>query len=152
MKAMIAAAMLSLGLLPASAPAAAGKATPAEAVAMVQRAKALIQSAGRERAFAAIADPANRDFHDRDLYIFVYSLNGVALTHGNNPKMVGRQLITMKDNEGKLIIKEMTAIAKNHGRGWLDYKWPNPVTKEVESKAAYVEKLDDMLIGSGIYR
>lgn len=153
MKALFGAAALSLSLFAMSSTAlAADKGTPDEAVAMVKKAVALIKSDGKEKAFAAISDPANTTFHDRDLYIYVYDLNGVALAHGNNPKMVGKPLIGLKDNEGKPMIKEMVELAKTKGSGWVDFKWPNPVTKAVESKAGYVERVDDMLVGSGIYK
>jgi len=153
MKALLSVAALSLSLLTASSTAlAADKGSADEAVAMVKRAVALIKSDGKEKAFAAISDPSNASFHDRDLYIYVYDLNGVALAHGNNPKMVGKPLIGLKDNEGKAMIKEMLDTAKTKGKGWVDFKWPNPVTKAVESKSGYVEKVDDMLVGSGIYK
>lgn len=153
MKALFGAAALSLSLFAMSSTAlAADKGTPDEAVAMVKKAVALIKSEGKEKAFAAISDPANATFHDRDLYIYVYDLNGVALAHGNNPKMVGKPLIGLKDNEGKPMIKEMVDLAKSKGKGWVDFKWPNPVTKAVEAKSGYIEKVDDMLVGSGIYK
>ncbi|MYM87363.1 histidine kinase [Rugamonas sp. FT82W] len=153
MKALFGAAALSLSLFAMSSTAlAADKGTPDEAVAMVKKAVALIKSDGKEKAFAAISDPANATFHDRDLYIYVYDLNGVALAHGNNPKMVGKPLIGLKDNEGKPMIKEMVDLAKSKGKGWVDFKWPNPVTKAVEAKSGYIEKVDDMLVGSGIYK
>lgn len=151
MKALLASVAISLGLL--STPVlAADKGTADEAVAMVKKAAAKIKADGKEKAFAAFADPANKEFHDRDLYIFVYDLNGVNLTHGNNPKMVGKNLLEMKDREGKPLIREMVEVAKTKGKGWVDYKWPNPVTQTVESKSSYVEKVDDMLVGSGIYK
>ncbi|MYN17945.1 histidine kinase [Rugamonas sp. FT107W] len=153
MKALFGAAALSLSLFAMSSTAlAADKGSPDEAVAMVKKAVALIKSDGKEKAFAAISDPANTTFHDRDLYIYVYDLNGVALAHGNNPKMVGKPLIGLKDNEGKPMIKEMVDLAKSKGKGWVDFKWPNPVTKAVEAKSGYIEKVDDMLVGSGIYK
>ncbi|NVD73335.1 histidine kinase [Duganella sp. BJB488] len=153
MKALFGAAALSLSLFAMSSTAlAADKGTPDEAVAMVKKAVALIKSDGKEKAFTAISDPANTTFHDRDLYIYVYDLNGVALAHGNNPKMVGKPLIGLKDNEGKPMIKEMVDLAKSKGKGWVDFKWPNPVTKAVEAKSGYIEKVDDMLVGSGIYK
>jgi cytochrome c len=153
MKALFGAAALSLSLFAISSNVlAAEKGNKDEAVAMVKKAVALIKSDGKEKAFAAISDPANTSFHDRDLYIYVYDLNGVALAHGNNPKMVGKPLIGLKDNEGKPMIKEMVDLAKTKGSGWVDFKWPNPVTKAVESKSGYVEKVDDMLVGSGSYK
>lgn len=151
MKAIFAATALLIGTLTLPA-CAADKGTSAEAVAMVKRAVALVKSDGKEKAFAAFADPANKDFHDRDLYVYAYDLNGVSLAHGANPKMVGKNLLNMKDNEGKPMIQEMVKVAKEKGSGWVDYKWPNPVTKTVESKSGYVERVDDMLIGSGIYK
>jgi signal transduction histidine kinase len=131
---------------------AADKGSADEAVAMVGKAAAMIKADGKEKAFAAFSDPNNKTFHDRDLYIFVYDLNGVAVAHGNNPKMVGKKLIDLKDNEGKPLIKEMVELAKSKGKGWVEYKWPNPTTKAVEQKASYIEKVDDILVGSGIYK
>ncbi|MFC0169310.1 cache domain-containing protein [Pseudoduganella danionis] len=153
MKALLRATALGISLLATSVSSYAGdKASPDEAVAMVKKAVSLIKSEGKEKAFAAISDPANTTFHDRDLYIYVYDMNGVAVAHGNNPKMVGKPLIGMKDNEGKLMIKEMVDLAKSKGKGWVDFKWPNPVTKSVESKSGYIEKVDDVLVGSGVYK
>jgi len=151
MKTMMSAVALSLGMcmMPAWA---ADKGTADEAVAMVKKAAALIKSAGKEKAYAAISDPANKDFHDRDLYVYVYDLNGVALAHGNNPKMVGKNLLALPDSNGKLMIKEMVELAKSKGTGWVEFKWPNPVTKAIEQKAGYIEKVDDVMVGSGIYK
>lgn len=144
---------VAFSLLSISSPvSAADKGSKDEAVAMVKRAVALIKSDGKEKAFAAFSDPANTSFHDRDLYVYAYDMNGVTLAHGNNPKMVGKNLIGLKDNEGKAMVKEMLDVAKSKGSGWVDFKWPNPVTKAVESKAGYVEKVDDVMVGSGIYK
>ena len=131
---------------------AADKGSADEAVAMVKKAVAMIKAEGKEKTFMAISDPANTTFHDRDLYIYAYDMNGVTLAHGNNPKMVGKNLINLTDNEGKPMIKEMLELARTKGKGWVEFKWPNPVTKAVEHKAGYIEKVDDMMIGSGIYK
>jgi signal transduction histidine kinase len=139
-------AMLSAGGM------AADRGNADEAMAMVKKAVAYIKANGKEKAFADFGNTANKDFHDRDLYIFVYDLNGVSLAHGNNPKMVGKNLLDMKDNDGVYIIKGFIDVAKAKGKGWVDYKWPNPVTKTVEAKSSYVEKLDDMIVGCGVYK
>lgn len=141
------AATLSTGAL------AADRTTPGEAIAMATKAAALIKSAGKEKAFAEISGQKNINFHDRDLYVYVYDMNGVALAHGNNPKMVGKNLLELKDQEGKAMIKEMIATAKSgDGKGWVDFKWPNPTSKTIEQKSGYVIRVDDMLVGSGIYK
>ncbi|MES2259577.1 MAG: cache domain-containing protein [Pseudomonadota bacterium] len=154
MKTMISAAFaVSLSLcaqLPASA---ADKATADEAVAMTKKAVAYLKENGREKAFADFSNPANTAFHDRDLYVYVYDLHGVSLAHGVNPKMVGRNLLEMRDGEGKYIVKSFIETANSPaGKGWVEYKWPNPVTKAVDAKAGYVEKSGDLIIGSGIYK
>jgi cytochrome c len=154
MKAFASAVAVSLSILTMPLAAlAAEKGTAEQAVAMTKKAIALIKSAGKEKAFAEFADPANAAFHDRDLYVYVYDLNGVTLAHGNNPKMVGKNLIDMKDSEGKAIIKGFIDTANSPaGKGWVEYKWPNPTTKAIEQKAGYVEKVDSLIVGSGIYK
>jgi signal transduction histidine kinase len=51
------------------------------------------------------------------------------------------------------MVREFIAVAKNPGQGWVDYKWPNPITNKIEDKSSYVEKLgDDYWVGVGVYR
>jgi len=142
----------SVALVATSGMAQEQRATADEAVAMVKKAVAYLKANGKDKAFAEFANPNNKEFHDRDLYIFVYDMNGVNLSHGNNPKMVGKNLIDLKDNDGTYIIKGFVEVANSKGKGWVDYKWPNPVTKAVEKKSGYVEKVDNMIVGSGIYK
>jgi len=133
--------------------AAGERGTADEAMAMVHRAIDDINKNGRDKAFADIADTGNKQFHDRDLYVFVYDMNGVVLAHGNNPRMVGKNLIDLKDGDGKPIIKGFIDVVQSKGKGWWDYKWPNPMTKAVEEKSAYIEKVGgDLIVGSGIYK
>ncbi|NEX62860.1 cache domain-containing protein [Noviherbaspirillum galbum] len=131
---------------------AAERGTADEAMAMVKKAVAHMKSVGNEKAFSDFADTGNASFHDRDLYIFVYDMNGNNVSHGNNPKMVGKNLIDMRDADGKFIIKGFVDTASAKGKGWVDYKWPNPVTKAVEQKSSYVEKVDNLIVGAGVYK
>lgn len=128
------------------------RASAAEATAMVGKAVAYLKQHGKDKAFAEFSNPANAEFHDRDLYIFVYDMNGTAVAHGNNLKMVGKNLMEMKDADGKPIIKSFVETANKDGKGWIDYKWPNPVTKAVENKSGCIEKVDGLIVGSGIYK
>ncbi|MBI1773146.1 MAG: cache domain-containing protein, partial [Burkholderiales bacterium] len=84
----------------ASVMASDERGTPAQAQAMVKKGIAHIKKNGKEKAFADFNDASNKDFHDRDLYLFVYDMNGVNLSHGANPKMIGKNLIDLKV-EGK---------------------------------------------------
>ncbi len=134
-----------------SAMAREERGTTAQAQAMVKKGIAHIKKNGKEKAFADFNDASNKDFHDRDLYLFVYDMNGMSLSHGANPKMIGKNLIDLKV-EGKPIIKEMITVLKTKNDGWIDYQWPNPVTKALETKSSYFEKIDDYFVGAGAYK
>jgi cytochrome c len=125
--------------------------TPAQAEAMVKKAVAEIKAIGKEKAFAEISNPKGK-FIDRDLYVFVYDMNGKCVAHGFNQKMIGKDLIDMKDPDGKFYVKERVEISKTKGKGWQDYKFTNPLTKKVEHKTAYIEKVDDLIVGCGAYK
>lgn len=129
---------------------AAEKGTAEEAVLMVKKGVAFVKANGKEKAFAEINNPKGK-FIDRDLYIMVYDMNGINKAHGANPKLIGKNLLEITDADGKFIIKGLIEAA-NKGKGWVDYKWPNPTTKAIESKSTYVEKVEDILIGVGIYK
>lgn len=126
--------------------------TADEAKAMADRAAAYIQSAGPEKAFAAINDPANKDFHDKDLYVFVRSMDGNTVAHGANKGMIGHTSLDMKDADGKLYNKEIMETATTKGSGWVDYRWPNPVDKKIEAKSSYIEKVGEYVVGVGVYK
>ncbi len=151
MKRWILAAMC-LGLLIAAAIAhAEDRGTKEEAVAMVKKAVAAIKADGRDKAFAAINDPSG-PFRDNDLYVVVYDLQGKCLAHGANAKQIGKDLIGLRDPDGKYFVKERVELGKTQDSFWQDYKFLNPATKLIEHKSMYMEKVDDMLVGCGIYK
>ncbi|HTN65798.1 MAG TPA: methyl-accepting chemotaxis protein [Burkholderiaceae bacterium] len=122
-----------------------------EAVGMVRRAAACIRENGMQTALAAFNQP-DPAFKKNDLYINVIDMSGNTLAHGENAKLVGKNLIDLKDADGKGFIREFVRVAGTQGKGWIDYRWPNPVTGVVEAKSTYVEKVDHVIIGCGIYK
>ena len=120
-----------------------------EAIAMVHRVQAKIKADGMENTLKAIT---NKEFNDRDLYPYIYSFDGVARGHGANAALVGQNLMEMKDPTGMLMVKALVAIAQSSTPGWVDYKWPNPLTKKIDDKSAYIERNADYAIGVGVYR
>jgi cytochrome c len=123
-----------------------------EAVAMVKRVQEKFKKDGPEATFRAVTDKSTKEFHDRDLYPFIYDLKGLNVAHGARPVLVGRNLISIKDQDGKYLIKEMIGIANGPGSAWIDYKWPNPITNKIEDKSSYIERMGDYFVGVGIYR
>jgi cytochrome c len=131
--------------------ALAAEGTPAEAKALVKKAIDYMKANGKEKAFAEFSNPKGK-FVNGDLYIFVYDMNGKCLAHGFNQKMIGKDLIEMKDPDGKFYVKERIEIAKTRGSGMQDYKFTNPTSKKLENKTAYIEKYEDVIVGCGAYK
>jgi len=136
----------------AGSASAAEYGTKDEAVAMVKRTQAMFAKAGAEATFKAVSDKSTPEFHDRDLYVFIYDMNGICVAHGARPALIGKNLYDLKDQDGKYLIREMVEIAKTTGSGWFNYKWPNPINNKIEDKTSYVEKMGDYMVGVGVYR
>jgi cytochrome c len=130
---------------------AAPNATAKEAEAMVKKGVAFLKANGKEKAYAEITSKQSQ-FSDRDLYLVVYRLDGMVLAHGANEKMVGHNVIELKDVDGKAFVKERVELAKAKPTFWQDYKFTNPVSKKVEPKSMYCERQDDSVVCGGIYK
>lgn len=107
-------------------------------------------------------EAAYRQFHDstgpfvaKDAYIFVVDPKGVDLVNPAFPNLEGRDILDVKDTQGKYLIREMLRIAETTGSGWVDYMWPKPGESVSTQKSAYVRKakLGDswVLVGCGVY-
>jgi cytochrome c len=122
-----------------------------DAVAMVKKAVTFIKEQSPDKAYPEFT---NKDakFIDRDLYVVVYQLDGKVLAHGSNPKFVGKDMSDAQDVDGKLFVKERVEMAAKQPSFWQDYKFVNPMTKKVEPKQMYCEKLDNTAVCAGIYK
>ena len=125
--------------------------TKDEAEAMVKKAVQFFKANGKDKAFAEFSNPDGK-FISKDLYVFVYDLTGKCVAHGGNPKMIGKDLIDLKDPDGKPFVKERLEIIKSKGKGWQEYKFLNPTSKKIEDKTAYIEKCDEYVVGCGAYK
>ena len=126
-------------------------ASPAEATAMVKKGVAFIKKEGKDKGYAEISSKTSQ-FKDRDLYLVVYGLDGTVRAHGANEKMIGKNLIELKDVDGKAFVKERVELAASKGTFWQDYKFTNPTNKKIEPKSMYCEKLEDSAVCGGIYK
>src|SRR5690242_697540 len=98
-------------LLAISGSALAAVATKDEAVAMVKKAVAAINTEGAEKVYAEISDPKG-PFVDRDLYIVVCRMDGLVLAHGADKSRVGTNQLHDKDVDGKEFMKERLTLAE----------------------------------------
>jgi cytochrome c len=130
--------------------AAAELVTKPEAEAMVKKALVFIKANGKDKAYAEI-DKKNGQFSDRDLYLVAYGLDGVVRAHGANAKMIGKNLMEIKDVDGKAFVKERVELAKKKVPFWQDYKFTNPVSGAIEPKTMYCQPVEDMVVCGGVY-
>ncbi len=128
-----------------------GNASKEDAIAMVKKAAAYAKANGKDKLFEEV-NAKNPMFIDRDLYIYVADPGGKVLAHGANAKLVGRDLVSLKDADGKPFVLDIIKIGESNKPGWVEYRWPNPVTKQVDDKLTYVEKVDGVLYCAGIYK
>ena len=153
-KTIAAAAALVLGTaLGASAAMAADekRVTPKEAEAMVKKGVMSIKAGPRDKVLAEMTDPKGA-WVDRELYLTVYRMDGTALAHGANAKFVGKNMIDLRDGNGKEHIRERMEIAKTKSVFWQDFTFVNPVNKKIEPKQMYCEKADELIVCGGIYK
>ncbi|WP_085316114.1 cache domain-containing protein [Derxia lacustris] len=145
------AALAGLVAFSSLAQAADGGATAEQAVAMVKKGVAFIKASGADKGYAEITSKTGQ-FRLEDLYLVVYGLDGTVRAHGANEKMVGRNLIDLKDVDGKAFVRERVELAHAKPSFWQDYKFTNPETRKIEPKAMYCERLDESVVCGGIYK
>lgn len=125
--------------------------TANDAKRLVEKAAGLVESAGKQAAFARFNDP-HGEFVERDLYIFVYGMDGVVLAHGGNPTLIGKNMYSATDAHGKHFVQDRIELARKASSGWQDYMFKNPESGEVESKTSFIRRVGDMIVGCGVYK
>jgi cytochrome c len=79
-------------------------------------------------------------------------MNAKCLAHGQKKSMVGQELIEFKDVDGKEYMKERIELMKKQQTAWQEYKFMNPVSKQIEPKMMYIERAEDIIVGCGVYK
>lgn len=128
------------------------KGTAEEAKALVKKAVAYMKEVGKDKALAEFNNPKGK-FVEKDLYVWATGLDGTNLSHPYTPALIGKNMMELKDADGKFFVKERIDIVKSKGSGTIQYRWTNPQTKKVEKKEAYFEAVPgtDLFINCGYY-
>jgi cytochrome c len=148
---LIATAIACTPALAADPPAVKGEqATKPEAEAMVKKTIAYLKTHHKDNTYAEV-NRKDGPFTDRDLYMVVYGMDGVVRAHGANPKMIGKNLMELKDIDGKAFVKERVEMAKKNPSFWQEYKFTNPTNGKIEPKAMYCQPHEDMVVCGGVY-
>ena len=67
-----------------------------------------------------------------------------------HPDLVGTDVFGLKDVDGTPFGRNIVEQATVHG-AWVDYKYENPMTGQVEPKSSWVVLHDGYVFGCGIY-
>jgi signal transduction histidine kinase len=124
--------------------------TADEALAMVQRAIQYRQQTTREGFVRGLTDPT-QGFHDRDMYVFALDRQGHYVAFGGNPAKVGTRVQDIAGIDGQGLLESIVAQAE-HEPGWVEYDITNPATGAVQTKMSYVQQVDDLYVGCGVYK
>jgi signal transduction histidine kinase len=60
-------------------------------------------------------------FIDRELYVFVCSMNNKMLAHPYQKNLIGIDVEDHKDVKGNFLFKKFKRTAEEQGSGWVDY-------------------------------
>ena len=148
---------LALSLLASTSPLvtlhaqSAPRGTPAEARSMLEKAVTHYQQMGRAKALADFTSKRT-PFVDRDLYVFCFSPDLTVSAHGADASQVGVKIDNLKDADGFAFGTAMFEAGQQPDGGSVEYKWLNPVTKQVEPKISFVRKVGEDVCGVGAYQ
>jgi len=126
-------------------------------VSFVEDAAALIEQKG-EFAFQDFSVPGSKWLTD-DYYIFVYTRDGTNAFHPVETQLIGRNLLNLRDMNGKPVIQMITDVAKKPERDasdWVFYLWEYKTQLIPLWKSSYIRKAVTpngkiYLVGSGLY-
>jgi cytochrome c len=143
-------AMIAAFLLSASFPGlrADEMASRLQAIVLVKKAVAFLKENGRNKAFEEFSNPNGR-FVLQDHYIFAYEINGKCVVNAANRNMVGRTLIGIANLNSKPGMQDQARDAKKNEIGWQYCVFTDAANNKTERRIAYLEKVDDIIIGCG---
>ena len=132
---------------------ASTKPTPEMIADKVEKACALLQKEGVE-AFPKFKGK-DSEFIFAGTYIWVHDMAGTMRLHPIMYKLEGKNMLSLKDSNGKLFFTQMNEVVKTKGAGWVDYTWPKPGEKTSSPKISYVKLVkaggEDLVVGCGTY-
>ncbi|MBF0233939.1 MAG: methyl-accepting chemotaxis protein [Desulfamplus sp.] len=73
--------------------------------------------------------------------------------HPIKPELDGKDISGFKDPENKYLFKEMNAVCREKGEGFVEYMWPKPGEEKPVSKISYVKLFEPYgwVVGTGVY-
>jgi methyl-accepting chemotaxis protein len=125
--------------------------TAEEAFALVARAVAYRRQCGSREAYLRDLTLADKGFFDRDMYIFALDRHGQYMAFGGNAAKVGTRVQDIVGIDGAGLMDAILSQA-GHEPGWVSYDIAHPTTGRVQTKISFVQQLDDVILGCGVYK
>ena len=132
----------------------AENATQNEVITKCVAAAQLIKDKGVNAAIQAIGSKTG-PFVWKDSYVFLMDMDGNMLAHPLAPELSQRKdLLTVKNSDGKYLFKEFLKVANEKNVGWVDYMFPKPGQETPVAKSTYVLRVygTHYIVGAGIYK
>ena len=125
--------------------------TPEQIIARVEKAAALVKTNGES---AMDQFRGDSEFVGNGTYVWIHNLDGIMIMHPMKNKLDGKQVLGIKDPNGKRLFSAMNSLVKKSGAGWVDYMWAKPGSNKPVPKISYVKLVEadhNYVVGCGIY-
>jgi len=124
--------------------------TAAEAKAMLDRAIAELK-ANEAAALAKFNDKDNKQFRDRDLYVFCFNTSDGKFMAHPNPALMGTDIRALKVKDDPLGQRIFDQV-KEGTVSTVSYSFPKPGTTDPVPKESYVTRIGSQGCGVGYYK
>jgi hypothetical protein len=127
--------------------------TADEAKAMLDHAIVALKS-DEAKALSEFNDPKNKQFHDRDLYVFCYNIADGNITAYSSPVLLNTDVRTLAYNDDP-VGKRAYEATKNSPEGsvtTIDYNFPKPGTTEPVVKQTVQTRIGSQGCGVTYYK
>lgn len=143
---------LALGAAIAVSAIAAKAETTEEAKGFLDAALAEIKAKGLDG--AAKEFNAGGKWRKGQMYVVVANFDGLMLAHSANDKIPGKNMLEAKGADGKEFVKATIAAVKGGGAGQVDFRWGNPVTKQIDDAVMLSRRVPghDPYVGTVIFK
>ncbi|MBF0561615.1 MAG: cache domain-containing protein, partial [Alphaproteobacteria bacterium] len=86
-------------------------------------------------------------------YFWINDTSLRMIMHPLHPELNGKSMEDFADPKGKFFFREMVAVAREKGDGFVEYLWPRPDGKDPVRKISCVKLFEPWgwIIGSGVY-
>ncbi len=132
---------------------AANLATAQDAKTMLDRAVAALKS-DEAAALGKFNDPNDKDFHDRDLFVFCFSVSDGKITAYSSPGLIGVDVrtLTLKDDPIGQRAYDAVRNLPEGGVATMDYAFPKPGTTEPVSKQSLESRVGNQGCAVAYYK